>query len=175
MLLLFSLPKHNSSCQLPSELPPDLLSTRIIWVWPNGMVPPLHPSMTALHRPLPGTPHLHHPGQAERGHHRRELPQGLDGHGRHAWQPQMPWQTAGPRRDGHSTRCLPRESSCFKAGLVFRPAGFFTIAAGAAENPPGNCFSPTLWGGFCMPCTGSSSAASTKAVPTGPAETACKD
>jgi hypothetical protein len=43
MLLLFSLPKHNSSCQLPSELPADLLITRLIWVWPSGIVPPLHP------------------------------------------------------------------------------------------------------------------------------------
>ncbi len=32
-----------------------------------------------------------------------------------------------------------------------------TIAAGAAKNPPGNCFSPTPRGGFCMPGPAASS------------------
>jgi hypothetical protein len=38
----FSLPRHNSSCQFPSELPADLLSARLIWVRCGGLVPPLH-------------------------------------------------------------------------------------------------------------------------------------
>ncbi len=42
----------------------------------------------------------------------------------------------------------PRQSSCFQAGLFLRPAGFLTIAAGAAENQPGNRFSPTPPGRF---------------------------
>ncbi len=39
----FSLPRHNSSCQLPSELPADLLSACLVWVRHSGVVPPLHP------------------------------------------------------------------------------------------------------------------------------------
>jgi hypothetical protein len=37
-----SLPRHNSSCQLPSELPADLLSDHLFWVWCGGVVLPLH-------------------------------------------------------------------------------------------------------------------------------------
>ncbi len=37
----FFLPRHSSSCQLPSELPADLLSGRLIWVRWRGL--PVHP------------------------------------------------------------------------------------------------------------------------------------
>ncbi len=77
---------------------------------------------------------------AARGDHCHEPPQGMHGCGRHVWQPLTLWQTAGPGRDSHTIRCPPSQSSCFQAGLVFRPAGLFTIATGVAENPPGNCF-----------------------------------
>jgi hypothetical protein len=93
----------------------------------------------------------------------------MHGCGCHAWQPQMPRQTARPQARRPRGRRPPRWSSCYQAGPTFIPAGFFTIAAGAPENPLGNCFSPTPRGGFCMPRAGSSFAASTKAVPTAPA------
>jgi hypothetical protein len=38
----FSLPRHNSSRQLPSELPAELLNTRLVWVRRGGVVPPLN-------------------------------------------------------------------------------------------------------------------------------------
>jgi hypothetical protein len=38
-----SLPRHNSSAQLPNELPGDLLSAPLIWVRRGGVVPPLQP------------------------------------------------------------------------------------------------------------------------------------
>jgi hypothetical protein len=38
-----SLPRHNSSTDLPSELPAELLSTPLIWVRRGGLVPPLQP------------------------------------------------------------------------------------------------------------------------------------
>jgi hypothetical protein len=101
----FSLPRNSLSRQLPSELPADHLSARLVWVRCGGMVSLLHP----LHA----------------GHH------------------------------------PPRRSSCFQVGLVLRPTGFFTIAAGAAKNLCGNRFSPTPQGVFCMPQAGSSFAAST--------------
>jgi hypothetical protein len=38
-----SLPRHNSSVQLPSELPAELLSTPLVWVRHGGVIPPLQP------------------------------------------------------------------------------------------------------------------------------------
>jgi hypothetical protein len=38
-----SLPRHNSSTKLPSEMPADLLSAPLIWVRQCGLVPPLQP------------------------------------------------------------------------------------------------------------------------------------
>jgi hypothetical protein len=38
-----SLPRHNSSTELPSELPAELLSTPLVWVRRGGQVPPLQP------------------------------------------------------------------------------------------------------------------------------------
>jgi hypothetical protein len=35
-----SLPRHNSSTQLPSELPAELLSARLVWVHRGGIIPP---------------------------------------------------------------------------------------------------------------------------------------
>jgi hypothetical protein len=38
-----SLPMHNSSAQLPDELPGDLLSAPLIWIRQGGVIPPLQP------------------------------------------------------------------------------------------------------------------------------------
>jgi hypothetical protein len=38
-----SLPRHNSSTELPSELPAELLSSPLVWVCQGGLVPPLQP------------------------------------------------------------------------------------------------------------------------------------
>jgi hypothetical protein len=38
-----SLPRHNSSTQLPSELPAELLSAPLVWVCRGGVIPPLQP------------------------------------------------------------------------------------------------------------------------------------
>ncbi len=38
-----SLPRHNSSAQLPDELPGDLLSAPLIWVHRGGVIPLLQP------------------------------------------------------------------------------------------------------------------------------------
>jgi hypothetical protein len=58
--------------------------------------------------------------------------------------------------------------------MVKKPAGLKTRPAWSSWVP-GNRFSPTPWGGYCMPLAGSSSAASTKTVPAVPAETAYED
>jgi hypothetical protein len=38
-----SLPRHNSSVQLPSKLPAELFSAPLVLVHRGGVVPPLHP------------------------------------------------------------------------------------------------------------------------------------
>ncbi len=38
-----SLPRHNSSTDLPSELPAELLSAHLVWVCRGSLVPPLQP------------------------------------------------------------------------------------------------------------------------------------
>jgi hypothetical protein len=38
-----SLPRHNSSTDLPSELPAELLSAPLVWVRRGGLLPPLQP------------------------------------------------------------------------------------------------------------------------------------
>jgi hypothetical protein len=38
-----SLPRHNSSTDLPSELPAELLSALLVWVRRGDLVPPLQP------------------------------------------------------------------------------------------------------------------------------------
>ncbi len=38
-----SLPRHNSSAQLPNELPGELLSAPLVWVHRGGVIPPLQP------------------------------------------------------------------------------------------------------------------------------------
>jgi hypothetical protein len=38
----FSLPRHNLSPHVPSELPADFLNAHLIWVQSGSVVPPLH-------------------------------------------------------------------------------------------------------------------------------------
>jgi hypothetical protein len=38
----FSLPRHNSSIQLPAELPDELLCAHFVWLRRSSVVPPLH-------------------------------------------------------------------------------------------------------------------------------------
>jgi hypothetical protein len=85
----------------------------------------------------------------------RQPPQGLHGCGRHSWQPVSPRQTTG---------FAPRQSCCNQAGLVFRPAGFFTFISGAATRRSRNRF-PTRRGGFCTPGTGGAFTGATDTVP----------
>jgi hypothetical protein len=51
-----SLPRHNSSTDLPSELPAELLSAPLVWVHRGGIVPPLQPLYDSLYAVLPHSP-----------------------------------------------------------------------------------------------------------------------
>jgi transposase InsO family protein len=42
-VLASSLPRHNSSTDLPSELPAEPLSAPLVWVSRGGIIPPLQP------------------------------------------------------------------------------------------------------------------------------------
>jgi hypothetical protein len=53
----FSLSRHNSSRQLPSELPADLLSARLAWAQRGRMVPILHPLYNGPYAVLCQGPH----------------------------------------------------------------------------------------------------------------------
>ncbi len=52
-----SLPRHNSSGQLPDELPSDLLSAPLIWVRRGGVIPPLQPLYDGPYAVLRRGPH----------------------------------------------------------------------------------------------------------------------
>jgi hypothetical protein len=60
-----SLPRHNSSTDLPSELPAELLSAPLVWVRQGGLVPPLSRSTTAPTRSCATAPT---PSPSESGH-----------------------------------------------------------------------------------------------------------
>jgi hypothetical protein len=126
-----------------------------------------HPTPSAALRwplrcPALQAPLLHYPSRVPGRGHRRQLPQGLHGRGRHAWQPASPWQTAG---------FAPRQSCRNQAGLIFRPAGFFIFPSGAATRRSRNRF-PTQRGGFCTPGTGGAIISATDAVPVPSMDTA---
>jgi hypothetical protein len=152
------LPKHNSSTDLPSELLPKLLSTPLVWLRQGGFLPPLQPLYDGPYVVLRGGPH----SLTIRFRSRDEVVpvsrlKACTGDSRcHAWQPVTPRQTAG---------FMPRRSSRNQAGLVFRPAGFFTFFfPGATKRRSWTRFLTRL-GGFCMPWTGGAFTASTDTVP----------
>jgi hypothetical protein len=151
-----SLPRHNSSARLPSELPgyQPLCPPRL------GLSGQRHSTPSAalrrpLRRPAPRTPLLHNQSRVPGRDYRLQPPQGLHGSGRHTWQPASPWQTAG---------FAPRWSCRNQAGLVLRPASFFTFSSGAATRRTRNRF-PTRRGGFCTPGTGGAFTGATDEVP----------
>jgi hypothetical protein len=118
-------PSCTASCQPSFFLLP--LSGSVV-------VPPLQPlydSPYTILRHCP--PLLHHPSWVTGRSHRRQLHQGLHSSGRKAWQPELPQQTAGfaLRRPCHN-----------QAGLVFRPAGFYTFFPGTATRWSGTVFLP---------------------------------
>jgi hypothetical protein len=157
-----SLPRHNSSTGLPSELPADLLSAPLVCVCWGGLVPSLQPLYDGPNAILRCGPCSFTISRVTGRGGCRQPPQGLHGRGRHAWQPASLRQTAG---------FAPRRSCRNQAGLVFRPAGFFTFTSGAATRQSQNCF-PTRRGGFCMPGTGGAYKGATDAVPVLPTGTA---
>jgi hypothetical protein len=124
-----SLPRQNSSTDLPGTCqpscspPPSSGSVGVAWFHPFSRQP-LRGS--ALQPPL-----LHHQSRVAGQGGYREPSQGLHGRERHAWQPASLRQTAG---------FAPRQSCRNQAGLVFRPAGFFTFTSGAATRRSWNCF-----------------------------------
>ncbi len=100
-----SLPRHNSSVQLPSELPAELLFAPPPHLGPSWRRGPTSPA--ALQWPLrcsaPWPLLLHHPSRITGQGHCRQPPQGLHGSRRRAWQAASLRQSAGSCPGGLAT------------------------------------------------------------------------
>jgi hypothetical protein len=159
-----SLSRHNSSINLPSELPAELLSTPLVWVRWDGLVPPLQPLYDGPYTVLPCSPRsfTHQSGRRMR------------------WLPSAALRLARPRTPRLAARVsaadrracaeavLPQPSgSCFQTHWFLR----LLLFNGAATRRSWNHF-PTQRGGFCTPGTGGAFTASTNTVPVPSAGTA---
>jgi transposase InsO family protein len=131
-----SLPRHSSSTDLPSELPAELLSAPSSGSVGAAWFHPFSRSTTAPTRSCAAAPA---PSPSESGRGTRWSPSAafrLAQLGHHAWQPALPWQTAG---------LAPRRSCRNQVGLVFRPAGLFTfLFSNAATRRSWNRFPTRL-------------------------------
>jgi hypothetical protein len=117
----FSLPRHNSTSQLPAELPDELLHTPFFWLCRAGIVPPLHHPYNGPYTVLQRGP-CSFTISVDR---RTRL--SLSAASRPAWK-RMP-------------RVAARPSCRNQAGLVFRPIGFFAfLFSGAATQWSRNSF-----------------------------------
>jgi hypothetical protein len=175
----YSLPRYNSSHQLPSELPANLVSARLVWVRRDFVIPPLQPLYARPYPVIRRAPRSFTIRVGARDEivaiSRLKVCMAMDAmpgspprHGR----PPGPGAAITPA----AARRPPSRSSCCQTGLVCTPLDHSTFPAdGAAEHPPGNRFYPTPRGGFCAPRAGGSSAASTTLVSAAPTETANKD
>jgi hypothetical protein len=158
-----SLPRHNSSTELPSELPAELLSAPLVWVRRGGLVPPLQLLYDGPYAVLRRGPHSFTIRVGSRDEvvavSRLKACTAADA------------TPGSPRRRGRPPRSL-RQSCRNQGGLVFRPAGLFTfLFSGAATRRSRNRF-PNRRGGFCTPGTGGAFTASTDAVPVSSTDTA---
>jgi hypothetical protein len=157
----FSLPRHNSSSSLhlPSELPAQLLSARLVWIPRGGAVRPLHPLYDG---PFAIIRRGASPEHFRSGTERRSSPSAACLHGRrsHAWQSAPPRLTAGR---------APRRLRSGQAGVVWAAIGLYAFI-GTAVKWSRNRF-PTQHGGFCMPGTGGAVTVSTAAESATPQDT----
>jgi hypothetical protein len=151
-----SLPSHNSSTDLPSELPAELLSTPLVWVHWGGLVPPVQllydSPYTVLRRGL--CSFTIRVGSRDKvvAVSRLKACMAADA------------TPGSPRRRGRPPG-WHLGGLANQAGLVFRPAGLFTFpffSATTRRSP--NRFS-TQRGGFCTPGTGGAFTASTVGYP----------
>jgi hypothetical protein len=141
-------PNCPASCQPSCSPPPSSGSVGAAWFHPFSR------SATAPTRSCDVPPLLHHQSWVVGRGGRRQLPEGLHGRRRHAWQPASQRQTPV---------FAPRRSCGNQVGLVFRHAGFFTFC-GAATRRSWYRF-PTWRGGFCSSVTGGAITGATDAVP----------
>jgi hypothetical protein len=151
-----SLPRHNSSSDLPNELPAELLSAPLVWVRRGGLVPPLQPLYYGSYAVLRCGPCSFTIRVGSRD--KVVAVSGLKAC-------TAANTTPGSLRRRSRPPFAPRHSCHNQGGLVFRPAGFFTfLFSGTATRWSWNRF-PTRQGGFCTPRTGGTFTASTDAVP----------
>jgi hypothetical protein len=141
-----SLPRHNSSAQLPDELIGNLLSAPLIWVRRGGVIPPLQPLYDGPYTVLRLGPRSFTIRVGSRDEviavsHLKACTAPADA------------TPGSPRRRGRPPGSHPGG-----------PAGFYTFPSGADTRRSRNHF-PTWRGGFCTPGTGSALTGATDTVP----------
>ncbi len=106
-----SLPRHNSSAQLPSELPCKLISAPLVWIRRDGVIPPLQPLYDSPFAVLRRGPA---PSPSESGSGMRSLPSAAS---RLAWPrtPRLAARVAAADHRVHTQAVLLQPSrSCFQ-------------------------------------------------------------
>jgi hypothetical protein len=159
-----SLPRHNSSTNLPSELLAKLLSAPSSGSVGEAWFHPFSHSTTA---PMQSCATAPAPSPSESGRGMRWLPSAVLRLAR----PRTPRLAARVAAADHRARAkavLPQPSgSCIQTHWFLR----LLLFIGAARQRSRNHF-PTQRGGFCMPGTGGAFTASTNTVPVPSAGTA---
>jgi hypothetical protein len=135
-----SLPRHNSSTDLSSELPAELLSAPLVWVRRGGLVPPLQPLYDGLYAVLHRGPA---PSPSESGRGTRWLP-----------------SAAAADRGARAQGVLPQPS-----GSRFQTRWSLHLPLLRRRHETVLEPFPTRRGGFCTPRTGGAFTASTGTVP----------
>jgi hypothetical protein len=150
-----SLPRHNSSTQLPSELPSELLSAPLVWVCRGSVIPPLQ---SLYDVPTPFCAMAPAPSPSESGHRMRSS---LSAALRHARQrtPHLAARVAAADRWVRAQAVLPLPS-----GSRFQTHWFLRLHPRLCHKTvPEPCSYPGRR--FCTPGTGGTCTASTDAVP----------
>ncbi len=164
----FSLPRHNCSSSLLSELLAELISARLVWVRCGDTVLPLYDSpFTVLSRGARSF--------TFRVGFRDEIVavSRLKACTTMATTPGSPRRSADCRASAQAVPLRPNTQAARRgqAGVVLTPPGVSAFNCGAAAKQPWNRF-PTQRGGFCTPGTGNAVTGSTAVATAAPAATA---
>jgi hypothetical protein len=122
-----SLPRHNSSTDLPSELPAELLSAPLVWVRRGGLIPPLQPLYDSPYAVLRCPPA---PSPSESGRMMR-------------WLPSAALRLARPRTPRLAARIAAADRQVRAQEVLPQPSGSrFSSSPAPPRNGPRTVFLP---------------------------------